>query len=597
MEYRLGIDFGTSTTKVALRRETGIPERIPIGLAGDDFMPSAVAYRRIANDKTAVMAVGEAALTVHDTANTKVVKDIKRCLFITEHLHKKRFQKDYAWWDTESGMVQLWSDRLSPEDVILTIITEALDRAATKARQLGVAPEIDNFTIRGLPTRLGTSVTASLQTRKILAEVARRVGIPKFVAKDLWEEPILACLPYVHHQLTPGEIVLVYDLGGGTFDTAVIRVEHGGSRDIPYLTVLSFDGESFCGGVDIDDALFEHLAARIARECLDSGTEEAQMVLDIMNADERQYLKDQARDAKERLSTAHETTLVLPPGFLGKSAAILKLTRKEIEAIIEKTRLVDKTKECVCRAWRRARMLIRKRDEAIGGFYLQCDSSSGAIGGSVLGLGHDDLRKMVDRVLIVGGTTRIPYIRETLESLWGQNKVISGGVVEPITACSVGAAWGQESVGKIVDRLPFSIIVKWDSGQQTLYQAYDETVKYMTRTSPSVIPFKSEPLTLPDGCAPICVEYQNPEGEPELATELKSRPANPCHLEIDMFGQITLKTARGLSQIELDNKYQHNLQKDLAAQLKAEKQRQKKEEIERAGRYISKRPGEDHDVG
>ena len=265
MGYSLGIDFGTSTTKVALRRGSEIPQPLPIGKGGEFFMPSAVAYGRTKNDMAETIAIGEDATVVPETEDTHAVNEVKRCLAAADSSTRLP-QERYPWWNHEDGCIELWSSRFSPHDVVLTILNEALERAVRLARELGFGADVDRFSIRGLPTRLGASVTASLETRKVLAEVARRLGFPNFRVENLCEEPILACLSYVHlePEIIPGETILIYDLGGGTFDTAIVKVHEDTARDIPSLTVFAADGEPFLGGVDIDEALFQHLAHRIA---------------------------------------------------------------------------------------------------------------------------------------------------------------------------------------------------------------------------------------------------------------------------------------------------------------------------------------------
>lgn len=598
MGYSLGIDFGTSTTKVALRRDRDIPEALPIGSTGDYFMPSVVAYRRAKNDKAEQIAVGEDALAVAETEDTCVLSEIKRCLAVTESVHEMLPCDRYPWWNPQKRVIQLWSDELSPEHVVETILTEALDRAIRRAREIGIGLDIDRHSIRGVPTRLGTSVTASLETRKVLAEVARRLGFPTFRVDDLWEEPILACLSYVHYQVVPGEKVLVYDWGGGTFDTTVIIVHEESSKGVPDLTVFSSGGMPFCGGTDIDDAFFLHVARRIANEYLGFPEEGIEQVLELMTTNETQQLRNQAREAKEELSRTERWTIALPVGFLGEDGITLSVSREELETIIKSTGLIDTTSECVLRAWRRARMLYRKEGEAVGSFYLNMDSSSGHVGGSVLGLDHGDLRETVDRILVVGGTTRIPLVRERLASLWGREKLMSDEVVKPIQACAVGAAWQQQSVGNIVDRLPFSIAVRWDSEERRLYKAFDETINYKTVTdNPSIIPFKSAPFSLPAGRREGSVIYETPDGVTELVEASRDFPPSPCHLEIDMFGNIFLKGHPDLPPIKLENRHQHQLQRELWAKLEATRQQGKQQEIDRAIKYTRRLPGEDPDVG
>ena len=599
MGYNLGIDFGTSTVKVALRQGNEIPFALPIGNKGDMFMPSVVAYRRTKNDMAQPMAIGEDAMEVPETDDTHVVSESKRCLTASQFLGKLP-QERYPWWDSDNRCVRLWSARFSPHDVVLTILNEALERAVRLIRESGLGIDVDKFTIRGLPTRLGCSVTADLQTRRILSEVARRSGFPEFKVNDLWEEPILALLSYAHlEQVVPGETIVVYDLGGGTFDTAVVKVHEESGSGAPALTVFSADGEPFCGGADIDEALFEHLILRLAEEYRGFKGEERLQILSLMSPDEKQKLRNRAREAKETLSEAEETTITLPSGFLGEAEGMLTVGRNELETIVKKTRLVDKTLNCVLRAWRRARMLLRNPGEAVGTFYLEYDSSSGKIDGSVLNLRHQDLKKNVNRVLIVGGATRMPLIRQCLASLWDTHKLISEDVVKPVEASSIGAAWQQEEVRAIVDRLPFSVILCYDASELELYPAFTPTVSYKTLTaSPSINPFRSAPFTLPSSCREVVIVLRNTDGDIIEKHPLSNIPRGRCLLEIDAFGRCVIKTDLGTPIEQLPNPFQHPLQKELWERVEEERQKKEEEKREQIDRYLKRLPGEDlYEVG
>jgi len=602
MGYSLGIDFGTSATKVALRRANEMPLALAIGNKRELFMPSVVAYKRTKNDMAELMAVGEDAIKVPEDEDTHVVREVKRFFHISESAGKNFPYERYPWWNSRDRCIQLWASKFSLHDVVWTILSEALERAVRYARGIGFGgTDVDRFSIRGLPTRLGCSVKGGLETRQVLAEVARRLGFPKFRVNGLVEEPILASLPYVHQEVTPDpdEIVLVYDLGGGTFDTAVVKVHRESQDSVPVLTIFAADGEPFCGGADIDEALFRHLMYRIAEEYFGFQKEERLQILDMMNADEKQKLRNQACDAKERLSEAEDAKVALPPGFLGKAEAIkLNVKRTEVEAVVKDIRLIDETLGCVLRAWRRARMLLRRPGEAIGTFHLQYDRSSGRLGGSVMQLDHSDLREMVNKILLVGGTTHMPIIKNILASLWGQDKFVpEDEPVKRITACSVGAAWQQESVSTIVDRLPFSISVRWDSGKSTLYKAFTPTVDYRTlTTSPSINPFQSGPFSPPRGYREVCVIFETPDGETKVVLDMANL-RSPYTLEIDLFGRCILKD--GLDTLhELPNPSQHPLQKESWDRLEDKRRREEEDQGKKTKEYLRRPPGADlYEVG
>lgn len=591
MRYSLGIDFGTSTTKVALRRGDDVPRPLPIGSRGEYFMPSVVAYKRKGNDTAERVAVGEDAAGVPETDDTCVVQEVKRFL-VAGKLPPDLPQERYPWWNNDAKCVQLWKSRFSPHDVVLIILNEALERAVGRARDLGFGTDVDRFTIRGLPIRLGCSVIADLQTRKVLSEVARRLGFPQFRVKDIFEEPILASLSYVHlEEIIPGQIILIYDLGGGTFDTAVVEVGKEGATGAPIITVFSQAAEALCGGADIDEALFEHLALRLAEERFGFKGEERLRIVELMNPNEKQMLRSQARAAKETLSSAGATTIALAPGFLNGADLVLDVKRDELESIVKALGLLDRTANCVLRAWRQARMWFRTEGEAAGGWYTRYDRSSGRVSNYVLGLGHSDIKERVQKILVVGGATRMPLVREHLASVWGQHKLISENVVQPVEATSIGAAWQQDVIGKIVDRLPFSIAVSSDAGEQELYRAFEPIVRFRgtTTLSSSIDPFMSDPLLVPAGCKDATVVLRNADGEIMQKCQLSDISQAGCYLEIDMFGRCVIKTGSDVVK-EISHPFRHPIQIKLCKRMEEERQQGKVKEQTRARKMLYRSP-------
>ncbi|MBI2907745.1 MAG: Hsp70 family protein [Chloroflexi bacterium] len=589
MGYTLGIDFGTSTTKIALRRGGEIPHPLPIGATGDYFMPSVVAYQRTKNDLPELIAVGEDALGIAETDTVQVVQEVKRCLGGAGYSAKVGTDR-YRWWNHREGCVELWSRKFSPEDVVMSILNQALERAVRRAQELGFGTDVDRFTIRGVPVRLGCSVTSDLEARKVLVEVARRLGFPDFKAKDLWEEPVLASLSYVHlEQLAPGETILIYDLGGGTFDTAVIKIDGEGPSAEPRLTVFAADGEQFCGGADIDEAFFRHLARRLAAEHFGLSSEEAPESHKLMLPDEKQLLRNRAREAKERLSAHEETPIPLPPGFLGESEITLRITRAELDRVAKGTGLLDKTLRCVLRCWRRARMLIRDETEEAGGFYLNCDQS-GYVSGSVLRVGDEDIRRHSPKILIVGGATKMPLIRQRLGELWDEENVITEDVIKPVEAASIGAAWHHERKSAIVDRLPFSVVLRRHGCEPIeLYQAFRPTVQYRTSDF-SIKPFTE---SVPASCEEAAIVLKNADGGEFQESLLKRIPVN-CTLQIDAFGRCVLMEGQHELQ-EIHNPYQHDAQKELWGRQEEKKRRQEEEEKKRLADVL--KHVDHHDVG
>lgn len=594
MGYQLGIDFGTSTTKIALRAGAAIPIPLPIGSDGAYSMPSVVAYRRTKLDKAELYSVGEDAVASTRLENVTVVSEIKRCLLASA----TATHPDPAvtpWWDAEARCVRLWADTWGPEDVIRSILAEALDRAVHRARELGYGKDIDGFTVRGVRARFGCPVTADLAARKVLAEVARRLGFQGVKVNDIYEEPVLASLAYVHLdvEFEPGERILVYDLGGGSFDTSVVQVDRGGRRGNAALTVFATDGEPFCGGSDIDRSFGDHLLHRVAVEYLGfDQTEGIEALRGSLSPGDfgrlTQLLRIRAREAKEILSSTDAAAITLPPEILGPG--VLSVTRRELEEATKSSHVFERTSACVLRGWRRARMLLRNAAETANGFYLDVNPTTGALSGPVLKLGHEDIMSNITRVLVVGGATKMPLIRRQLEALWGPEKLLPEIVIEPVDAAAMGGAWQQEEVGTIVDRLPFSIVMRTSLGDQVLYSAYAPTVRYYTLgLDQRVVPFRSEPLRLPDGNGPVAIELQAPDGQVVWSHAVAQPLSAGCFLEIDGYGYCSLRT-RSKRILDLPNPAQHRLQRELWERSEADRKQREEETLKRGREEMTKSP-------
>lgn len=591
MRYTLGVDFGTSSTKVALRCGDKLPVPLRIGLRGDSSMPSVVAYRRTPKNTAEPIAVGEDAVTAGNTDDTCVVQEVKRFL-VSEELIPHLSDDRYPWWDRRGRCVRLWKSMFSPHRVALAILGEALDRAVRDARNRDLWADVDAFTIRGLQTRFGCSVTADLDTRRVLSDIARKLGFAGFRVDGIWEEPVLASVPYIHlEEITPGQIILIYDLGGGTFDAAVVEVGRESSSGAPSMTVLSQAGETTCGGSDIDDSLFKHLALKLAEDHMGLTGRARGQILERMKPPEEQMLRNHARTAKEILSLEETTTIALAPGFLGQSGLEMELKRKELEQVVKHLGLLDKTCDCVLRAWRQARMWIRPEEESPSGFDTQYDRNSGRSGKPVTQLGHPDLTEKVHKVLVVGGATQMPLVRSHLSSLWGEQRLVFDPKVAPaVEAAAIGAAWQGEEIGRIVDRLPFSVAISIEGIEQELYPAFRPIVRFSnTLTNPSIDEFLSRSFSLPIGCKAASLVLRDANGEVVEEREITgSMPKGDCHLRIDRFGRCLIDPVVGKS-LELCS-WQHPIQKDLHERAEKEKREQIEMEKKRRDDMLNRPP-------
>ncbi len=212
--------------------------------------------------------------------------------------------------------------------------------------------------------------------RGMLPEAAQRAGLPR---PTLVPEPVAAATYFVTalgHQVPPGRSVVVYDLGGGTFDACVVRRTPAGFEPLAYR------GLDDVGGVDLDDlvvAQVGHRAGRIAPELWSRITRPTE------HADRRHFraLWDDARAAKETLSRQPDVTLFVP--LVDRD---VRVTREEFEQSARPAlgRTVDVTMDTI----RQARV---QPTDVVG-------------------------------VFLVGGATRVPMIATLLHHATGRPPVV-----------------------------------------------------------------------------------------------------------------------------------------------------------------------------
>jgi len=211
-------------------------------------------------------------------------------------------------------------------------------------------------------------------------------------------EPTAASLAYGHQEQTKEATILVYDLGGGTFDVSILDVEIAkkGGEDRDYYEVLATSGDTHLGGDDFDQRLVDWLAERFLQQTGIDLRKDRQAL---------QRLKEAAEKAKCELSTSVQTTISLPfiTSVDGEGPKHLEetLTRAKLEELIGD--LIEKTKVSI--------------DDAIKGAKIT----------------KDDL----DEVILVGGSTRIPAVQELVRKLTGKEPKKG---VNPDEVVAVGAA-------------------------------------------------------------------------------------------------------------------------------------------------------------
>jgi molecular chaperone DnaK (HSP70) len=410
----VGVDFGTSTTLIASTRAV-----VPIGNeTAYPWMPSLVGY----SDDGAVVT-GEKAQTIQDG---QLVRSIKRS--ITEH-------RDFVRVELPAGPKDVRTD-----DLIVELLREAGRRGARRGQDVGV----------GSLVRLGCPAMWDGRQRRRLLSAAQRADLPVVLA-TMVDEPVAAGIAWLSHQPVdsgrPIRIV-VFDMGGGTLDIAVLDVRGGQHKDV---SVLAAFGVSEAGDT-LDDAIAADLDFAVARAGVDVDAT-------ANPGRARAWLKDAARTTKVLLSASDEHPIVLSPQVFGRPAEIW-YTRERLNEVF--TPQMERAEDAVGLALRIARI-------------TETSASAYDIARAPI----DELVEGVDVVLLSGGMCRIPFVRERLEWLFDSGTRVELAMDPPENAVAVGLAKSGE-YGKInMYRPSFDILLEWDKGQEfrTVYDAYTPLVE------------------------------------------------------------------------------------------------------------------------
>jgi molecular chaperone DnaK (HSP70) len=348
MTKAIGIDLGTTYCAVAVLRETGEPEILP-NRDGEDVTPSVVLFQEFGggNDEplVGVMAKHSAASSPDD-----VVQFVKR------HMG------DPSWRFDSSGGSSYTAEEVS------AIILKRLKEDA----ELALGEPVHDVVITVPAYFDDARRTATKHAGKIAGLNVLRV----------LNEPTAAALSFGLDTSAEGT-VLVYDLGGGTFDVTLMRIQNG------EFDVLGTDGDRNLGGFDFDNRLIEYLAEKVQSQ---GGTDL------LSDTNQVAVLREKAEMAKRSLTTVATTTVHISAD--GKPYRV-QVERSEFQRI---------TADLLRRTEDLTEMVL----EDAGITWSQ-----------------------VDHLLLVGGSTRMPMVRELVERLAGRQADRS---VHPDEAVALGAA-------------------------------------------------------------------------------------------------------------------------------------------------------------
>ncbi|MDR0308344.1 MAG: molecular chaperone DnaK, partial [Coriobacteriales bacterium] len=366
----IGIDLGTTNSAMAVM-EGGEPTII-VNAEGDRTTPSVVGFR-----KDGERVVGKAAKNQAVTNPENTISSIKR--FIGREFKETASERDtvsYKAHAGKDGRVQIDIDGkdFTPEEISAMVLQK-------------LKVDAEKYT--------GSTITKAIITvpayfndsqRQATKDAGRIAGLE---VERIINEPTAAALAYGLDKAGKDEKVLVFDLGGGTFDVSVLEIADG------VFEVLSTSGDNHLGGDDWDQRVINWLADKFQS---DNGID--------LRADKMalQRLKEAAEKAKMELSSTQQANINLP--FItadanGPKHLDYSLTRSEFEKITDD--LLQRCKKPVETALKDAGLKIGE----------------------------------VAEVILVGGSTRMPAVQELVKKLTGKDPNMS---VNPDEVVALGAA-------------------------------------------------------------------------------------------------------------------------------------------------------------
>jgi molecular chaperone DnaK len=413
----VGIDLGTTNSCVALLEGTGVTV-IP-NPDGGRTTPSVVAFLKQSERLVGPMAKRQAATNPEGTVYA--VKRLMGRKFSSPEVARHRSLCSYPTVEATNG------------DVRISIGGAERSPAEISAMVLGYLKD-------AAEAYVGEAVTDAVITCPAYFDDAQRQAtkdagkIAGFNVRRIINEPTAAALAFGRggkNDESKTRRVVVYDLGGGTFDVSILELSRG------VYTVKSTAGNTFLGGEDFDQLLIDMLADEFRK---------AENVDLRQDARALQRLKEAAEKAKHELSSALETEISLPfiaGGQSGPKHLARSIKRSEFERLVAK--LVDQTFEPCKQALADARLTAADLDE----------------------------------VLLVGGMTRMPYIRQRVEDFFGKppNAGLNPDEVVAAGAAIQGAALeGQTGEVLLLDVTPLSLGVETGGGVFTRLITRNTTV-------------------------------------------------------------------------------------------------------------------------
>ncbi len=385
MSKVIGIDLGTTNSCVAVM--SGGTTEVIANAEGSRTTPSMVGFT-----ESGEKLVGQIAKRQAVTNPARTVFACKRLIgrkFAAEEVAGFADVAPFEIAAAENGdaWVKIDARKCSPQEISATILTKMKDTASdfvgeTVQEAVITVPAYFNDAQRQATKEAGT--IAGLNVLRII------------------NEPTAAALAYGIDNQDDQKIV-VFDLGGGTFDVSILEIGDG------VFEVKSTNGDTFLGGEDFDNIIVEEFAKQFE---IENGIDLREDAMAL------QRLKEAAERAKHELSSSEETDVNLPfiaAGEDGPKHLVVSLTRAQLEGWVEE--LIDRLQ---------APCLTALEDAGLS-------------------------KSEIDEVILVGGMTRMPRVRRKVEEIFGKEPHKG---VNPDEVVALGAAiQGAVITGDVEDVL------------------------------------------------------------------------------------------------------------------------------------------------
>ncbi len=471
----LGIDLGTTNSCMAVV-EGGQPKVLE-NAEGARTTPSMVTVT-----KTGERLVGQLAKRQAVVNPTNTIFSAKR--LIGRPWTDNEVQRDAKWLPYvlsqkgEGVRIKMGDKDYAPEEIAAMVLQKLKADAEAK-----LGEKITEAVIT-VPAYFDDS---QRQATKVAGEIA---GL---TVRRIINEPTAAALAYGFDRKKDEKIV-VYDLGGGTFDVSVLEVAYDASADQNTIEVRATNGDTHLGGDDFDQRIIQWIVEEFKKS---EGIDLSKDTLAL------QRIKDAAERAKIELSTALETEINQPfitSDATGPKHLLIKMKRLDLEKLVGD--LVEKSLEPCRKALADAKLSASQ----------------------------------IDEIVLVGGMTRMPLVIQTVEKFFGKKP---NATVNPDEVVAIGAAIQAGNLqGDIKGELLLLDVTPLSLGLETLGGIVDKVIERNT-----TIPCENKKIYSTAADGQTSVEVHVLQGDREMAGDNRS------------LGKFTLSgiptAPRGVPQIEV----------------------------------------------